>query len=46
MKKKVAHGPQLAYLMKTAIAYLQMPCEILPVLPQQVGYKYDYTLIR
>ena len=31
--KQEAHGPQLAHLIKTAIAYLQMPCNnILPVL--------------
>ena len=25
-----AQGPQFAHLIKTAIAYLQMPCNILP----------------
>ena len=28
-------------LSKTAIANLQMPCDILPVLTQQVEYKFD-----
>ena len=31
--KQEAHGPRFAHLSKTAIAYLQMPCNILPVLP-------------
>ena len=32
--KQEAHGPQFAHMIKMAIAYL--PCNILPVLPQQL----------
>ena len=42
--KQEAHGPQFAHLIKTAIAYLQMPCSILPVLPQQLVHKFDHTI--
>ena len=34
--KQETHGPWFAHLSKTAIAYLQMPCNILPTLPQQL----------
>ena len=36
-KKQEPHGTQFTHLSKIAIAYLQMPCNILPVLPQQLG---------
>ena len=39
-----AYGPLFAHLSKTAIAYLQMPCNIFPVLPQQLGHKFDHAL--
>ena len=39
--KQEAHGPHFTHLSKTAIAYLQMSCNILPVLPQQLGQKFD-----
>ena len=29
---------------KTAIAYLQIPCNILPVLPKQLGQKFDLDI--
>ena len=44
--KQEAHGPQFAHLIKTAIAYLQIPCNILLVLPQQLRHKYDHTIKR
>ena len=44
--KQEAHGRQFAHLIKTAITYLQMPCNILPVLPQQLGHKVDHTIKR
>ena len=44
--KLKTYGPQLGHLSKTAIAYLQMPCNILPVLPQQLGHKFDPVLKR
>ena len=44
--KQEAHGPQFAHLSKTAIAYLEMPCNILPVLPQQLGQKFDSAVKR
>ena len=31
---------------KTAIAYLQMPCNILQVLPKQLGKKFDRAVKR
>ena len=42
--KPDAHGLQVAHLIKTAIAYLQMPCNILPVLLNQQGYKFGQTV--
>ena len=30
-------GPRFAHLSKTGITYMQMPCNILPVLPQEPG---------
>ena len=39
--KQEAHGPRIAHLSKTATAYLQMPGNILPALPQQPGHKFD-----
>ena len=42
--KQEARGPQFAQLIKTAIAYLQMPCHILPVLSQQLRHKFDHTI--
>ena len=39
-------GKRFAYLSKTAIAYLQMPCNILPVLPQQLGHELDCDVKR
>ena len=42
--KQEAHGPRFAHLIKTAIAYLQMPCNILPVLSHQLGQKFDRAL--
>ena len=44
--KQEANGPWFAHLSKTAIAYLQMPCNFLPVLPQQLGYKFDCAIKR
>ena len=50
-----AHGPRFAHLSKTATEYLQMPCNILPVLPQQIeqnrpkvilGSSFQYTSSR
>ena len=40
--KQEAHGPRIAHLSKSAIAYLQMPCSILQVLPQPLGHKFDH----
>ena len=31
---------------QTALAYLQMLCNILPVLPQQLGQKFDCAIKR
>ena len=45
-KKQEAHRPRFAHLMKTAIAYLQIPCNILPVLPQQLRHKINHTINR
>ena len=39
--KQEAYGLQFTHLSETAIAYLQMPCNILPVLPQQLGQNAD-----
>ena len=36
INKEEAHRPRFAHLSKTAIGYLQMPCNILPVLPLQL----------
>ena len=36
--------PQFAHLIKPAIEYLQMPYNILPVLPQQQGHKFEHTI--
>ena len=44
--KQNAHGPQFAHLIKTAIAYLQMPCNFFQYLPQQLGHKFDLTKKR
>ena len=44
--KQEAYGPQFAHLIKIATAYLQTPCNILPVLPQQIGHKSDHTVKR
>ena len=38
--------PQFALLSKTATAHLQMPCNILPILPQQMGQKFDSAIER
>ena len=43
-KKKEAHGSLFAHMSKTAIAYLQMSCNIFPVLPQELRYKFDHAL--
>ena len=40
-KNKQTNWPRFAHLSKTDTAYLQMPCRILPVLPQQLGHKID-----
>ena len=37
---------RFAHLSETAIAYLQMPYNILPVLPQQLGQKFDSAVKR
>ena len=42
--KQEAHGPRFAHLIKTATAYLQMSCNILPVLPQQLRHTFDHTV--
>ena len=44
--KQEALGPRFAHLSKTAIAYLQMPCHTVPVLPQQLGQKFDDAVKR
>ena len=44
--KQETHGSRFAHLSKTAIAYLQMPCNILPVLTQQLGHKFDCAVKR
>ena len=44
--KQKAHGLWFAHQIKTAIAYLQMPCNILPVLPQQLEQKFDHDVKR
>ena len=44
--KQEAQGPQFAHPGKTVIAYLQMPRNIFPVLPQQLGHKSDRALKR
>ena len=40
--KQEAHGPQFAHLSKTAIAYLLMPFNILPVKP--LGHKFGRVI--
>ena len=44
--KSIFVGPRFAHLSKTAIAYLQMSCNFLPVLPQQLGQKFDIAVKR
>ena len=39
-----AHRQEFDHLIKTATTYLQMSCNILPVLPQQLGHKFDHTI--
>ena len=39
--KQEAHGPRFSHLSKSAIACLQMPCNILQVLPQQLGQTFE-----
>ena len=46
IRKQEAHGLQFAHLIKIAIAFLQMPCNVLPVLPQLLGCKFDHTIKR
>ena len=46
VRKQEAHGPQFAHLITTATAYLQMPCNILPVLQPQLGHRFDHTIKR
>ena len=43
-KTKRPNWPQFAHLIKTAIAYLQMTCNILQVLPQQMRRKFYHTI--
>ena len=31
-------------MVETAIAFLQMPCNILPVFPQQLGHKFNHSV--
>ena len=39
--KQEAHRPQFAHLSKSAIAHLQVPSNILLVLPEQLGQTFD-----
>ena len=39
-KNEETQRPQFAHHSKTVTAYLQMPCKNLPVLPQQLEYKF------
>ena len=39
--KQEAHGPRFAHLNETDMEFLQMTCNIYPVLPQQLGHKFD-----
>ena len=43
IRKQEVHGPRSTppHRRKTDIAYLQKPCNILPILPQQLGQKFD-----
>ena len=42
--KQETQGPRLAHLSKTTTAYLQMPCNFLPVLPQQLEHKFHHAV--
>ena len=46
LQKQEVNGPRFAHLSKTAVAYLQVPCNSLPVLPQQLGHKCDRAVKR
>ena len=42
--KQKAYGPRFAQLSKTIVVYLQMPCNNLPVLPQQLQHTFDRAI--